>query len=76
MLICYNYLPAFVLILILCLGVIKGTVFDSKIIFLAIITGGLFIIVFLIISLSSKYAGVARMTLASKMSFVVPVDFL
>lgn len=74
-LICYNYFGAFVLSLISSVGTNKVLEIDTKIIFPAIITGVLFIAVFFIISLSSKFAGISRTTLASKMSFVVPVLF-
>ena len=74
-LICYNYFGAFVLSLISSVGTNKVIEIDAKIIFPAIITGVLFIAVFFIISLSSKFAGISRTTLASKMSFVVPVLF-
>lgn len=74
-LICYNYLAAFVLAIAANVGTREGFEIDNKMILPAIITGGLFIAVFFIISLSSKFAGVARTTLASKMSFVVPVIF-
>lgn len=74
-LISYNYLAAFLLSWMANRGNHSGINLDNKMIIPAIITGVLFIAVFFIISLSSKYAGVAKTTLASKMSFVIPVVF-
>lgn len=74
-LICYNYLAAFILSILS--NSRNQSVFElnTNMILPAIITGGLFIAVFFIISLSSKYAGVAKTTIAGKMSFVIPVIF-
>lgn len=73
-LICYNYMAAFLLSLF---SLKEGELRLPDINFISnsAIIGVLFISVFFIISLSSKYAGVAKTTLASKMSFVIPVLF-
>lgn len=74
-LICYNYLVAFLFSAFATIESSDWSVINQKMIYPAIITGVLFIAVFFIISLSARFAGVARTTLASKMSFVIPVIF-
>ncbi len=75
-LICYNYFGAFVLSLISSVGTNKVIEIDAKIIFPAIITGVvIYCRFFSLYHYPPKFAGISRTTLASKMSFVVPVLF-